>query len=187
LIPHLKSRNLQQEVPHDSLAKAVEIANQANVPVMLNPAPVREVDSKFLSKISIIVPNETEATFLTGIDVSSLSKAVEASKALFQKGSKVAVVTLGHRGAVIKTTESCFHVEGYTVDFVDTTAAGDAFCAALAFMYSQKAKIEECIRFANAVGAMATMVRGAEPAPPQKSAVDQFINSRSPLKVQYFD
>jgi len=178
---------MQQEVPQAALEKAVEIANRAEVAVMLNPAPAREIDSKFISKISIIVPNETEAAFLTGIDVSSLPKAAEAAKALYHKGCKVAIVTLGHRGAVVKTAESCFHVEGYAVDAVDTTAAGDAFCAALAFMFSCKAKIEDCVRFANAVGAMATTIRGAEPALPSKMAVDQFINNRPPLKVEYFD
>ncbi len=66
---------------------------------------------------------------------------------------------------------------GYVVDVVDTTAAGDAFCAGLAVQYALGQPLEKAAGYANAVGALACTVMGATPAMPRREVVEQFIAS----------
>jgi ribokinase len=85
------------------------------------------------------------------------------------------VLTLGSRGALLAEAEQRIRVPGYPVRPIDTTAAGDAFCGALAVQLARGYPLDAAIRYANAAGALATTVMGAEPAMPTQAVVEQFI------------
>jgi ribokinase len=174
---------MQLEVPLDAVVRAAEIAHAAGVRVLLNPAPARTLPDELLRLVSILTPNETEARLLTGIEIAGDESAERAAHALLARGVGAAVLTLGARGALLVDGERAVRVPGYSVPVVDTTAAGDAFCGALAVQLARGHTLEQAVRYANAAGALATTVAGAEPAMPRAEAVDRLVSTGRPAGV----
>ena len=75
-------------------------------------------------------------------------------------------------------------IEAYSVEVVDTTAAGDAFTGALAVSLAEGLPLGEAVRFANAAGALCCMSLGAQPSLPARKEVESFI-ARSPGKRRW--
>lgn len=165
---------MQLENPLETVIYAARIAQSAGVPILLNPAPACPLPDELLSLITILTPNEIEAGMLSGYNVVDNAFAVQAVRKLLDKKVQSVVLTLGDRGAILGENNRFFHIPGYKVDVVDTTAAGDAFSAALAVQYSSRHSIEDSITFANSAGALATTILGAEPAMPFLESVKQF-------------
>jgi ribokinase len=121
---------------------------------------------------------------LSGFNVADTQSAIQAARALLAKNIQSVVLTLGVRGALLAEKDKLIQVQGYKVDVVDTTAAGDAFCAALAVQYISRRCMEDAILFANAAGALATTVLGAEPAMPSLEMVEEFSKTHTcPEKI----
>ncbi len=167
---------LQCEVPMEANKRAAEIANKNDTLVILNPAPARKIPDTLLSLVDIITPNESEAEILTDMPTETNSQAMEAAHHLLSKGVETVILTLGSRGSLLLTEKMEKRIPAYSVDVIDTTAAGDAFCGALAVILSNGSIIEEAIKIANAAGALAVTKLGAEPSLPTKKDIDQLIN-----------
>ncbi len=84
---------------------------------------------------------------------------------------------LGAQGSLYVGRDEESFVPAFGIEPVDTTAAGDAFTAALAIAWSRLGKAE-ALRFANAAGALAATVRGAQPSMPTLDAVEAFLSAR---------
>ena len=166
---------LQLEVPIEASQKAAEIAKANGAKVILNPAPARELPDSFLAQVDILTPNEVETEFLSGLKVSDDEGAQRAAQVLLDKGISTVVLTLGDRGALLLTSDVRKLIPAYKVDVVDTTAAGDAFCGALATALAQGKTIEDAVAFANAAGALAVTVLGAQPSIPTAEKVEAFL------------
>jgi ribokinase len=167
---------MQLESPLDAVVRAAEIAHAAGVRVLLNPAPARALPDELLRLVSVITPNETEARLLTGFESADDASAEQAARALLARGVGAAVLTLGGRGALLVDGERVVRVPGYSATVVDTTAAGDAFCGALAVQLARGRPLEQAVQFANAAGALATTIAGAEPAMPRAEAVERLVS-----------
>lgn len=165
---------MQLENPVETIHHAAKIAHEYGVPVLLNPAPACKLPDELLSLLTILTPNEIEAEMLSRFNVADTRSAVKAARALLEKNIQSVVLTLGSRGALLAEKNRVLQVQGYKVGVVDTTAAGDAFCAALAVEYVTRHSMEDAILFANAAGALATTILGAEPAMPTLTMVDTF-------------
>ena len=166
---------LQLEVPIDASQRTAEIAKENNTMVLLNPAPAREIPDSFLRLVDVLIPNEIETEILSGMKTTTNDQAIEAARALTSKGISTVILTLGHRGALLLTDEIEKGVPGFAIEAVDTTAAGDAFCGALATSLAQGSTIEDAVWVANAAGALAVTKLGAEPSLPKKADLDQFL------------
>ena len=166
---------LQLEVPIEASQKAAEIAKANGAKVILNPAPACELPDSFLAQVDIMTPNEVETEFLSGLKVSDDEGAQRAAQVLLDKGISTVVLTLGDRGALLLTSDVRKLIPAYKVDVVDTTAAGDAFCGALATALAQGKMIEDAVAFANAAGALAVTVLGAQPSIPTAEKVEDFL------------
>jgi len=166
---------LQLEVPIEASQRAAEIAKENSTIVILNPAPAREIPDTFLDLVDILTPNESETEILSGISVTTEKEAKEAACILMDKGVETVILTLGSRGSLLltATVESFFPAN--QVDVVDTTAAGDAFCGALAASLANGSTIEEAVKTGNAAGALAVTKLGAEPSLPKKADLDRFL------------
>ncbi len=79
---------VQLEMDIEMVEKAVSMANYYHTPVILNPAPARELSDKLLSQVTYLTPNETEVEILTGIKVNEIGDAENAGKVLLKKRSK---------------------------------------------------------------------------------------------------
>lgn len=168
---------MQLEVPFEALQAAASIARSHGRRVVLNPAPAQSPPDSLLSLIDIIIPNQTETEVLMGLSSQDDHGLIRAARALLSKGPKAAVLTLGARGALLVTAELAEFIPSHSVEVVDTTGAGDAFCGALATALAGGRDMADAVRFANAAGALAATRLGAEPSMPTASAIAALLSS----------
>lgn len=159
---------LQFEAPMDANFAAARIAEEAGVPLLLNPAPALPHPPELLARASLLVLNEVEAEMLApGFD-SHESRA----RALQVRGPKAVIITLGPEGALLLENGVLHQVPSFPVTAVDSVGAGDAFCGALAVALAEEMPLREAVRFACAAGALAVTRPGAAPSLPQRAEVD---------------
>jgi ribokinase len=167
---------LQLEIPLDVVTFAAESARENNVLVILNPAPARALPAELLKSVDYIVPNESELSLLTGLEVFDLDSAEVAARELLQQGTFKVIVTLGDKGALYVSRDGSFHIPAFSVNVLDTTAAGDAFIAGMAVSLAQGKIMRESIRFACACGALAATKFGAQSSLPTIDEVEKFLD-----------
>jgi ribokinase len=166
---------LQLETPLEPSIAAARIARQAGAMVVLNPAPARPLPAELLALVDVLVPNEPETETLTGLEVKTLAGAERAARALLDRGVGAVVLTLGERGALVVDTAGAEAVPSFPVRVVDTTAAGDAFCGALAVALAEGRPLRAAARFACAAGALACTVLGAGPSLPRRDEIERLL------------
>jgi ribokinase len=166
---------VQLEVPLVTVEAALEIARCAGTITLLNPAPAQELSDELLAKVDICVPNELEAAALTQLEVDGPASAAWAAARLRSRGCGSVVVTLGSKGAVYLDSERTLHLAALEVPVVDTVAAGDAFCGALASALANRSPIDAALARASATSALAVGVAGATSSLPPAEAVDELL------------
>jgi len=174
---------LQLEIPFNTIYKSIELAHKHNKIIILNPAPAVKLEEDYVKLVDYIVPNESEATLLTGIKVSSIETAREAAKNLLGLGCKNVIITLGDKGVLLVNSKEEIFKESFKVKPVDTTAAGDSFIGAFAYSLSHGVEHAKALEYACAVGAITVTKMGAQPSLPNFSEVEEFIKERQIGKV----
>ena len=169
---------LQFEIPKDIVAETVRLANLHGVPVVLDAGPAMDFPLEILGHVAILSPNETEAEALTGI--SPEAGNCEAVALALKKRCRADIVVLkrGADGAYLYWNGQGESFPSYPVKAIDTTAAGDAFTAALAVEYAAGADIRRAIRFANAAGALAVTRLGAQVSMPHRDETETFLRDQ---------
>ena len=81
------------------------------------------------------------------------------------------------KGHWLSKMEHQIFVAAHDVQAVDPTAAGDAFCGALAHALGQGRNLTESTRWANAAGAIATTRQGAQAAMPTSAEVEVLLGA----------
>lgn len=168
---------LQLEIPMESVEYAARKAHDSGVTVLLDPAPPAPLSKELLECVDIITPNEHEAQFLTGRQITGIRTARLAASDLTSMGIRCAVVKLGARGVVYVGESAIDHVPGHEVQVVDSTGAGDAFSGALAAAICEGKSLGEACRFANAAGALSVTKPGAQTSMPWRDEIDAFLVS----------
>jgi ribokinase len=163
---------LQREVPDEVVAAAVRHAHAAGVPVLLNAAPADGFDAGLLGSNDRLIVNAHEAASLLGGDPERPGDPEVAAATLARRGPGDVVITLGADGALAAGRSGTVRVAGFPVRPVDTTGAGDAFAAAFAVAWSERASLGAALRFACAAGAEATLQPGAQPSLPSRAAIE---------------
>ncbi len=160
---------LQLELPLEAVTAA---ARAARVPVVLTPAPARELPDDLLDAVDLIVPNEHEAVALTGA-----ADPESALAALLERVPEV-VITLGVRGVLYGSRDGLrLRVPALPVPVVDTTAAGDTFAGALAVARAEGREPASALRFATAAAALSVGRRGASTSMPHRPEIDRMLGS----------
>jgi ribokinase len=165
----------QLEIPQEATRAALRLARAAGVTTVLNPAPAATLDAETLAMVDVLVPNEFEASWLTGEAADTVEGAVRAGRRLLDMGCGAVIVTLGDRGAVHVGAQQVLRVEPLTVTAVDTVAAGDAFCAGLVAALAKRRPLDAALARAAAAGALATTLAGATSSLPTRAAVDRLL------------
>jgi ribokinase len=166
---------LQLEVPLETVLSTIELAREHDTLVILDPAPAPASFPTQLLSVDLVCPNETEAAALTGIAIANLADAKRAAKRLLEMGTHYAIITLGSQGAILCGPDGRSHeIPSFEVQAVDTTAAGDAFAAALGVGLARGKPILEAVRYACAAGALAASRPGAQPAMPTAADIARF-------------
>lgn len=166
---------VQFEINLDALQRAMEIAHEAGVRIVLNPAPYQQVPDSLLAMADIVTPNETEAESLTGICVDSEEAAVLAANLLHAKGIPDVVITLGGRGVFVSSNGQQRLLPPFRVDAIDTTGAGDAFNGGLVAGLAEGMDIWQAARFASAVAGISVTRLGTAQSMPSRAEVETLL------------
>jgi ribokinase len=157
----------------EAVEKLGELAEQLEVPMVLNPAPAQELSDLLFRRLYLITPNETEAEMLTGIKVENEDSAFSAAKFLKEKGVKNVIITMGAKGAFFLTAHESGLIPAEKVKVVDTTAAGDTFNGALVVALSEGKDIKDAIKFANRAAAISVTIMGAQDSQPFRNQFEE--------------
>ena len=170
---------LQLEIPTPTVLRAAQRARENRLRVILNPAPAQPIPDELIALSDFIIPNETELCLLTNQTVTDIQSAKKAAHVLLQSGAQNVIVTLGSKGVLVVSSTQAVHIDTFTVNVVDTTAAGDAFIGGFATALLENKSLEESARHGCACGALATTKFGAQPSLPTKAEVDIFMSLRA--------
>lgn len=153
---------LQLEIPVAAVALAAEIAHNAGAMVVLNPAPSAALPEEIFRHIDLFIPNETELSDFSGIQVTDADSAFRAAQVMQCKGVSKLIVTMGGKGALICDGNNPVAVPAQKVRAVDTTAAGDTFCGAICVAISEGCSLLEATKFATRAAALTVQKMGAQ-------------------------
>ena len=142
---------------------------------MFNLAPARPFDDAWLPKITYLTVNENEAELLCGFPVKTSDQTARAAETLLAKGAQTVIITLGPDGAYLASSNLRQRIPAFQVSAVDTTAAGDIFCGALAVALVEVRSLPEAARFASAASAISVTRLGAQPSAPSRGEIEAFL------------
>ncbi len=170
---------LQYEIPVESVLLSAKLAKKHNCRVILNPAPVKTVDESLYAFVDLVVPNEFEASLITGIEVRDRESAVPALRKLQEMGCKSALITLGKQGCAYLNEQNEVAYEGiFDIKVVDTTAAGDSFIGGLCSLLCEGRTMKDAVVYATAVSTLAVSRAGAGVSIPTEKEVKAFLTER---------
>lgn len=167
IIKNSKLIVLQQEISLETDYKAIEIAHEYGVPVMLNPAPANDdIDIKHVAMCEFYSPNETELGRLTKMPIETIEQIKAAAHKLVDLGVKNVIVTIGSRGALWVNKDHEELIPSYKVKAVDSIGAGDSFVGAFSHYYTQGEDISTALKHANAYAAVTVTRPGSQTSYP---------------------
>jgi ribokinase len=170
---------LQLELPQQTIRAAIEVGRRHHVRTILDPAPVPKHFCDELCGVDILSPNVVEAELLTGNKATEERVDKMVASQLIARGAKNAVLKLGSRGSLVVCSDQHFYrIPPYKVTVQDTTAAGDAFTAALGVAVARGAGLRQAAQFANAAGALACTKFGAQAAMPMAYEVKMLMDDQ---------
>jgi ribokinase len=166
----------QLELPLETVAHVLALCAEADVPVMLDPAPAAALPEVTFSQVAWFTPNETEAAFYLGETLAP----EEGAKRLLAKGLRGVVLKRGAEGAYVAVGDGkAAWVPPFPVEAVDTVGAGDCFNGVFAVALLEGKEPWTAARYASAAAAIAVTRRGAQASMPSRAEVDAFLAARA--------
>jgi ribokinase len=162
---------LQLEIPLETVIYIAELASNKGKKVVLNPAPAQRLPDALMKNLFMITPNETEAEILTGIHINGEESALLAGTKLKENGIEVVIITMGVAGAFVLSDEFTGMVKAPKVKAIDTTAAGDTFCGALAVALSEEITLKKAVEFACKAASISVTRFGAQSSIPYRKEI----------------
>ena len=170
----------QLETTAAATEAALRLAREVGALAVLNPAPFSPVADEVLALCDWIIPNEGEASKLSGIEVIDLATAAAAARKIQTRSGHARVaVTLGAEGVWLDTPEFTGHVPGFRVQAVDTVGAGDTFIGAFVARLVEGASARDAAQFACAAAAIAVTRRGAQSSVPTRAEVEALLRGNA--------
>ncbi len=168
----------QLETPLETVEHLANICAREGVPLMLDPAPARELPPALLQAARWFTPNETEAAFYSGNNSSDPKKIADK---LLARGPQAIVLKMGARGVYLAghdTLNLNQQIEAFRVRALDTTAAGDAFNGAFATALMLGKTPIESARFGAAAAAISVTRSGAQLSMPSMEEVQKMLEGK---------
>ena len=175
---------LQFEIPEEIALFACSQASKKDVKIFVDAGPASsDFPLESLPPLEVFSPNETETAIYTGILPNSSDNCLRAAIALSERvTAKYIVIKLGERGCFIYDGTHCHHMAPVEVpNVIDTTAAGDAYTAAMTHKYLETKDIYKACEYANAVGAYVVTKKGALSSLPTNKELDDFLKQLDSL------
>ncbi|MEM9577656.1 MAG: ribokinase [Pseudomonadota bacterium] len=165
----------QLEQPMAAARRGLEIAKEAGVTTILNPAPAAELPEGMLALCDYVTPNETECEALTGVAVRNKADAQKACLAFRDLGVQTPIITMGEQGAYLFEHGLIPAVSAGSV--VETTGAGDAFNGGFAAALAEGCSAAEAARYGCATAGISVTKPGTAPSMPDRATVDALLRS----------
>ncbi|MFI1705814.1 ribokinase [Streptomyces griseoruber] len=159
----------QLEIPLETVVETVRSLAPGSR-FVLNPSPPRPLPAEVLAACDPLIVNEHEARVVLG-DLAG-PEPEDWARELLALGPRSVVVTLGARGALVADADGTARIPAVRVAAVDTTGAGDAFTAALAWRLGLGEPPAVAAAYAARVGAAAVTKEGAQVSFPTAEEVD---------------
>ncbi len=145
LFEHADYCLLQTEVPLEPLITAAKIAKSHGMTTILKPAGLKEVSQELFALTDILIPNEKEATLLSGKNTLP-----EQGAYFIKHGIDVVIITRSNKGAYVRTkSDEQYLPASSAATPIDTTGGADAFIAAFTAYLSFGYTVEESVHIAN--------------------------------------
>lgn len=146
----------------------------ANVKISLDPGELyarRGAQLEpLLKRTFVLMPNSKELQLLT-----NKNHYEDGAKAVLKKGVQIAAVKLGSKGCYITNGAESHLIEAFKVKVVDTTGAGDAFCAGFLYGLISGKTLYECGKLGNFVASRCITKMGARTGLPYREDL-KFLN-----------
>ena len=149
---------INNEVPICVNERAVRIAKENGVKVLLNPAPTRKYNKEFLEKIDLFTPNEHE---IDGLE-----------------DYRNAIITLGNKGCFIKSEDKLIPAEKVKT-VVDTTGAGDTFNGVLAASLANGLDLLTACKSANVASAIKVTRKYILDSIPTREEIENYLERKN--------
>jgi len=157
---------IQQEIPEETVVHVSAMCAEFGTPLLLNPAPARNLPQEVIDNAAYITPNEHEAEILF--------QGMSPAQALRQYPNKL-FITEGSKGVRYFDGTEEILVPTYKVEAVDSTGAGDTFNAAFAVALAEGQPLQESIRFANRAASLSVTKFGAQGGMPTRDEVEESL------------
>jgi ribokinase len=168
----------QLEIPLESVESLAAFAERHAIPLLLDPAPARALPAALLRRVTWLTPNESEAETLLNKPGLCASDPLRAAKELLKMGPHNVIVKLGARGCIVASSNGTIdEIPAFSVEAVDTTAAGDAFSGGFAVGLMRGHSPKDSAIFASAVAAISVTRHGAQPSMPTNDEALSFLKA----------
>jgi ribokinase len=162
---------LQLEIPMKTVEYCARESSKCGMKIILNPAPAQPLSDELLRNVNLLTPNETEAEALTGIAINNEDTAIKAADMIRSRGVKNVIITMGEKGAYVRSAKFTGMVPGIKVKAIDTTGAGDVFNGALAVALAEGMSYKDAVHFATKAASISVMRLGAQAATPFRNEI----------------
>ncbi|MBS3733923.1 MAG: ribokinase [Phycisphaerae bacterium] len=172
---------LQLELTLPTVRAAIDLARRHGCRTVLDPAPAPCRPAPGLYDVDVLTPNAQEAEALTGVPTGDQRANKNVASELIALGAKAVALKLAGRGSLVVCADGeMARLGAYKVTVTDTTAAGDAFTAALGVSLARGSTLRVAARYANAAGALACTRIGAQAAMPTADEVAMLMADQTP-------
>ena len=169
---------IQLEIPRQTVIAACRAALKQKMPVVVDAGPAQSFPLHEIAGVTVLSPNETETLALCGICPDTEDMAREAAGLLMEKSkAQYVVIKRGEHGAYVFGEGIARNFDAPPVRAVDTTAAGDAFTAALAIAMTETGDIFKAAEYANYAGALTVTRAGAQASLPDAAEVEKLMKA----------
>lgn len=169
---------LQNELTIACLEEACRIGKELGIPVILNPAPAKDLGWSVLKKCQLITPNYGEAVQLAGFSQKETPEAETLVQIFRKKGISRAVITMGAQGAILMDQDAVYRIPSFSLELpVDTTGAGDTFNGYLVGALASGMTLYEAACLATVASGISVTRPGAVAGIPRREEVDRHYQS----------
>jgi ribokinase len=170
----------QLEIPLETVEYLARVCARENVPLILDPAPATDLQPDIFKDIAWFTPNQTEAAFYLGNKYaeSRPPSPAETAQMFLSNGCRGVVLKMGAHGTYLGSQDGIGSlVPAFSVNAIDTTAAGDAFNGGFATALMLGKSPLDSASFAAAVAAISVTRTGAQPSMPSMAEVEEFLEN----------
>ncbi len=137
-------------------ASLAYLAENLTVPLFVDPVSVSKAEKllPLLPHIHTLKPNGAEAELLSGVSIVDRNSARRAARKLIDMGVKQVFISLGKEGFLAAAEDETVWEPAPEAELVNTTGAGDALMAAIAWSWLRGENLSKTAAFGAAAAAI---------------------------------